>query len=87
MVSFKTGGLRFLQAAALASNAAARCTRCSPLDGLLVLFGEQDQSEVAPFCATFLGIQASTVEATVTVTPTEYVSHLPPCLDSISNRL
>ena len=82
MVSFKTGGLRLLQAAALVSSAAARCTRCSPSDSLLVLFGEQDQSEVAPFCLTFLGVHAPTVEATVTVTPTAFVSILPPCLHS-----
>ena len=88
MVFFKTGALRLLQAAALISNAAARCTRCSPSDSLLVLFGEQDQSEVAPFCLTFLGIHAPTVEATVTVTPTEFVSLVPPRLGSyISNRV
>ncbi len=72
MVWFKTGGLRLLQAAALISNAAARCTPCNAADGLLILLRTQDESEVAPFCAAVLGIQASTVE--VTVTPTVFVS-------------
>lgn len=75
MVSFKTGGLRLLPAAAaLISSAAARCTPCGASDKLLMLFRAQDQSEVAPFCAAFLGTPVSTAEVTVTVTPTTFVS-------------
>lgn len=71
MVSFKTGGLRLLQAAALISSVTARCTPCSASDKLLLLLRAQGEAELAPFCAAFLGAPASTVE--VTVTPTTFV--------------